>query len=296
MLNADRRQQDEEEVQPVDAELVVDAERLDPRLVGDVLQAAAGVEVDDERDGVAQRAERARERDPARGAAAQREGDEAGDRREPEQEGQVQGHEASRRNQRSAPAMPSEHERGVGAQEAGLARADGRAAGADEAGRCRRRTAPLTTTPLERRLREAPEPQRGPDDRRVERLVAVPAVREQRVERARSASRMRAGGARPLDPHEPRDRDAGDAEQRAEGEAAEGERVGRVQLLEQARLGERRLEEVVDDLGDVRDLQDAADDRADREHAHGELHRRASSRRCGAPRRGSRRRCPPPRR
>ena len=156
------REQDEEEVQPVDAELVVDAELGDPRLVGDVLQAAAGVEVDDERDGVAERAERAEQRDPARrrGAAA-RAASRPDDERQPEQEGQVQGQSRGLDQEVEEDAGDAdEHERGVGAQEAGLAARAPR--------RCRRgraRSVPPTNSAvddhaLERRLREAAEPQR----------------------------------------------------------------------------------------------------------------------------------------
>ena len=45
-----RRQRDQPQVQPVDAELVADAQLRDPRVVGDVLQAGrAGVEVEQQR-------------------------------------------------------------------------------------------------------------------------------------------------------------------------------------------------------------------------------------------------------
>jgi hypothetical protein len=50
----DRGQRDHEQVEAADAELVADAELWNPLVVGHVLQAAAGVEVDQQRDRVEQ--------------------------------------------------------------------------------------------------------------------------------------------------------------------------------------------------------------------------------------------------
>ena len=65
----------------------------------------------------------------------------------------------------------------------------------------------------------------------------------------------------------------GEADRRAEDEAEADEPAARVALVQRG-LVERRLEEVVDDVRDLRDLQQAADDRQQRERAHRDLHRR----------------------
>jgi hypothetical protein len=64
-----RGQRDEPQVQPVDPELVADAEVGDPLGVGDVLQPRAGLEVEEHQRRVAERHERADEREDRRRAA-----------------------------------------------------------------------------------------------------------------------------------------------------------------------------------------------------------------------------------
>jgi hypothetical protein len=69
------------------------------------------------------------------------------------------------------------------------------------------------------------------------------------------------------------DEDAGDGQRCADGHADEGLGGGRLQLVVEARVVERRMQEVVEDVGHRRDLQDAADHRQHRQRAHGGLHR-----------------------
>ena len=85
---------DQEQVQPVDAELVVDAELADPRLVGDVLQAAGRPLKSNERARSRARArQRAEERRAARVAAPGSSRPTSADgEREPEQDREVDGH------------------------------------------------------------------------------------------------------------------------------------------------------------------------------------------------------------
>ena len=86
----DRREHDEEEVQPVDADLVVDAQLTDPRLVGHELQPAlAAVEAEEQDDGQHERARRAQHRREARLGGGQHEPRDDRGEREPDEDGQV---------------------------------------------------------------------------------------------------------------------------------------------------------------------------------------------------------------
>ncbi|CAB4879214.1 unannotated protein [freshwater metagenome] len=90
-----RRREQQHDVQPGDRKLVMDAERGDPSLVGDVLQAAgAAIVVRDDRDRVSERQQRAQQRNPAREPARDDQGDDAGGERQPEDDAQVDGHAA----------------------------------------------------------------------------------------------------------------------------------------------------------------------------------------------------------
>jgi hypothetical protein len=88
----------EPQVEAVEAECVADPELLDPRVVGQVLQAGgAPIEVGDKHHGVAERHQRADQRGDAAGAPRQRSGDQRQDGRPQQQDGQVDGHAASRK-------------------------------------------------------------------------------------------------------------------------------------------------------------------------------------------------------
>ncbi len=90
-----RRQQDEEDVEPVDAEAVVDAEPGDPGDVDGVLQArGAGVEAGQGADRQSQRDKRAERRPPAGRPLRQEQADDAEGQRGPEQ---GVGHQLARR-------------------------------------------------------------------------------------------------------------------------------------------------------------------------------------------------------
>jgi hypothetical protein len=86
-----RRQRDEEEVQAVDAELVVDPELADPHLVGDELQPLlASVEAEEQHHGQHQRRARAEQRREARLGAGQHESRDDRDEGKPDEDGEVQ--------------------------------------------------------------------------------------------------------------------------------------------------------------------------------------------------------------
>jgi hypothetical protein len=104
----ERREHDEEEVQPIDAQLVVDAERLDPHLVGGVLQPlGAPVEVDERPDRPRERAEGAEDRQRAGRGAGQEQPDQRGGRRQPEGDGERKAHEDWIRKYRMTAPAPT---------------------------------------------------------------------------------------------------------------------------------------------------------------------------------------------
>jgi hypothetical protein len=67
----DRGQRDHEQVEAADSELVADAQLGDPLVVGHVLEPVAGLEVDQQHDGVEQHRDRPRQHRPARQLARQ---------------------------------------------------------------------------------------------------------------------------------------------------------------------------------------------------------------------------------
>ena len=165
-----------------------------------------------------------------------------------------------------------QHQRGVEAQEAALERAHGGRAGAHEAGRAADERA-VDDDALERSAAKRPNAGDGPHDERVDQLVEVPLVLEERVQRARSAA-DRAPRSRAADPDDVGDRDAGQADARAprirpnQVEAVDGWTVS-----DERRVGERRREEVVDHVVDVRDRTTPTIVAADGQRAHRDLHR-----------------------
>jgi hypothetical protein len=85
----DRREDEQHDVEPVDAELVMDAERADPHVVGDVLQPVLGaLVVDEQPDRDAQRAERPQERDLPDEPAREQRRDERDGERQAEEDGE----------------------------------------------------------------------------------------------------------------------------------------------------------------------------------------------------------------
>ena len=78
---------------PFDAQRVVDAELRDPVVVRDVLEAAAGLEVDQDDDHVGEHRQRARQNRPASGPTRHQRAAEAGRERQEEDYRQVDRHE-----------------------------------------------------------------------------------------------------------------------------------------------------------------------------------------------------------
>ena len=269
----------------------MDAERADPHLVGDELQAGcAAVEARDERDRDAERDQRAEHREPrhsSRGTNAASRPTNSGSQIRIESvmssAQEVEGHAAD----------ADDHQRHVVAQEAGLAAAHDRRGGAHDAGRAAGDAAvddaALHVEPMKR-----PSALRGAHDDEVDQLVEVPLVVQEGVQRADPRLQPRAR-ARADDPDAVGDRDAGERDQRADDQADPRGPVGRIVGAERrsANVGARNWVTLV---VDARDLQDAADHREHRQHGHRELHRPVRARRCGGRGRGSRRRCPRSRR
>ena len=174
----------EEEVQPVDAELVVDAELGDPQVVGDVLQPAAPLSKSaSDDDGVGEREQRAGERDGAheRGGSSRP----TNAARERAGRGRSRGGWSRLQEEVDGDGDHAEdHQRGVGAQEAGLRRAH---RGASR--RARRRVVPPMMPAVDEHALETDCAKRADPPRRAGRtsrsieLVEVPLVDEQRVER-----------------------------------------------------------------------------------------------------------------
>ena len=82
----DGGEQDQEEADPVDAQLVADAESRDPALVDGVLDAARGVELRDDDDSEDQGGERAQCRHPAADSAGGQTGEQASRQRRPKKD------------------------------------------------------------------------------------------------------------------------------------------------------------------------------------------------------------------
>ena len=144
---------------------------------------------------------------------------------------------------------------------------------------------------LEDVVGEAADRQRRADDEDVDRLVEVPLVVEEGVDRAeallQAARRLRAG-----DVEEVGDADPGDA--RSRRRSARPIQLAVVDGLDrrQRRVGEDRVEEVGDGLVDARHLDEAGEEREEGEDRPSPPSSAATARRCGGRRRGSRRRCP----
>jgi hypothetical protein len=89
----DRRQRDQEQVEPVDAELVADAELRDPLVVGHVLEPAPPrVEVGEHDHHVSEHAHGRGEDEPAHGTLRQQRAHERRRQREEEHDREVDGH------------------------------------------------------------------------------------------------------------------------------------------------------------------------------------------------------------
>ena len=156
-------------------------------------------------------------------------------------------------------------------------------------------SAPLTTTRSKRVLREAPEPRRRAHDERVDQLVEVPLVLEQRRERARSARAIAGASAGRSDPDVVGERDAAEADDARRGSARA--RARRSEALptsvESANVGARKWSSQNVAFGIATMPPTIASSAS---IAHRRAHRQRRARRSRARGRGSRRRCPRPRR
>jgi len=93
-----RRQRDQEQVEAVEAELVVDPERGDPRLVGEELQArGVGVEGEQVVDRQPERDQRAAEHDPRRPARSRDRAHQGEGERPPDEDREGHGYELESR-------------------------------------------------------------------------------------------------------------------------------------------------------------------------------------------------------